>query len=105
MLGLWGGVRLARRASVNTARASGKPAVFTHISFVIAHFSEKKKQQELAVCWRLDRHIKPHGSAIVIDTRTEGSKGFGQCSVELLVILVQQVSSVPGMVADCLRVT
>ena len=68
------------RASVKVVRASVKPGVFTHISFAIARVSAKE-QQELAMCWRWDRVSKTHGSAIVIDTRTEGSKGFGHGSI------------------------
>ena len=67
------------RASVKTVRASVKTAVFTHRSFAIVRVSGKE-QQELAMCWRCDRVSKTHGSAIVIDTRTEGSKGLGHRS-------------------------
>ena len=68
------------RASVKTVRASVKTAVFTHRSFAIIRVSGKQ-QQELAICWRCDRVSKTHGSAIVIDTRTEGSKGLGHRSI------------------------
>ena len=67
------------RASVKTVRASVKTAVCTHRSFAIVRVSGKE-QQELAMCWRCDRVSKTHGSAIVIDTRTEGSKGLGHRS-------------------------
>ena len=67
------------RASVKTVRASVKTAVFTQRSCAIVRVSGKE-QQELAMCWRCDRVSKTHGSAIVIDTRTEGSKGLGHRS-------------------------
>ena len=67
-------------ASVKTVRASVKTPVFAHRSFAIVRVSGKE-QQELAMCWRCDRVSKTHGSAIVIDTRTEGSKGLGHRSV------------------------
>ena len=67
------------RASVKTVRASVKTPVFTHRSFAIVRVSAKE-QQELAMCWRWDRISKTHGSAIVIDTRTKGSKGLGHSS-------------------------
>ena len=66
-------------ASVKTVRARVKPAVFIHISLAIAPVSAKE-QQELAMCCRWDHVSKRFGSAIVIDTRTEGSKGFGHGS-------------------------
>ena len=64
------------------ARASVKLTLFIHISFAIARVTAKERQ-EPAMCWRWDRVSKAHGSAIVIDTRTEGSKGFGHGSYEL----------------------
>ena len=64
-------------------RASVETAVFTHRSFAIVCVSGKE-QQELAMCWRCDRVSKTHGSAIVIDTRTEGSKGLDHRSIRLL---------------------
>ena len=70
------------RPSVKVVRASVEPGVFIHISFAIARVSAKE-QQELAMCWRWDRVSKMYGSAIVIDTRTEGSKGFGHGSFDL----------------------
>ena len=66
-------------ASAKTVCASVKTAVFTHRSFARIRVSAKE-QQELAMCWRWDRVSKMHGSAIVIDTRTEGSKGLGHSS-------------------------
>ena len=66
------------RGSVKTVRASVKTAVCTHRSFAIVRVSGKE-QQELAMCWRCDCVSKTHGSAIVIDTRTE-SKGLGHRS-------------------------
>ena len=68
------------RASVKNVRASVKTAVCTHRSFAIVRVSGKE-QQDLAMCWRCDRVSKTHGSAIVIDTRTEGSKGLGHRSL------------------------
>ena len=68
------------RASVKTMRASVKTAAFTHRSFAIVRVSAKE-QQELAMCWRWDRVSRTNGSAKVIDTRTEGSKGLGHSSV------------------------
>ena len=70
------------RASVKTVRASVKTAVFTQRSFAIVRVSGRE-QQELAMCWRCDRVSKTHGSAIVIDTRAEGSKGLGHRSVDI----------------------
>ena len=70
--------KLARRASKSCAHVS-KTGVFIHISLAIARVSAKE-QQELAMCWRWGRVSKTYGSAIVIDTRTEGSKGFGHGS-------------------------
>ena len=67
------------RASVKKVRVSVKTAVFTHRSFAIVRVIGKE-QQELAMCWRCDCVSKTHGSAIVIDTRTEGSKGLGHRS-------------------------
>ena len=67
------------RASVKTVRASVKTAVFTHRSFAIVRVSAEAPQ-ELAMCWRWDRVSKTHGSVIVIDTTTEGSKGLGHSS-------------------------
>ena len=67
------------RASVKTVRASVKTMVFIHISLAIARVSAKE-QQEPAMCSRWDRVNKTYGSAIVIDMRTEGSKGFGHGS-------------------------
>ena len=67
------------RASVKTVRASVKTAVFTHRSFAIVRVSGKE-QQDLVMCWRCDCVNKTHGSAIVVDTRTEGSKGLGHRS-------------------------
>ena len=62
--------RLGKKAlrAAGKACASVKPAVFTHISF--------------AMCWRWDRVSKRYSSAIVIDARTEGSKGVGHGSAE-----------------------
>ena len=68
-MGSW---QCVRRASVN-------PAVFIYISLAIARVSAKE-QQELAMCWRWGRVSRTYGSAIVIDTRTKGSKGFGHGS-------------------------
>ena len=70
------------RASVKIVRASIKTAIFTHRSFAIIRVSGKE-QQELAMWWRYDRVNKTHGSAIVIDTRTEGSKDLGHRSIEI----------------------
>ena len=62
--------------SVKAVRASVKPAVVIHISLAIARVSANE-QQELATCWRVSN---TSGFAIVIDTRTEGSRGFGHGS-------------------------
>ena len=70
------------RTAAGKARASVKTAVFTHRSFAIVRVSGKE-QQKLAMCWRCDRVSKTHGSAIVIDTRTEGSKGLGHRSIKV----------------------
>ena len=63
--------QLTSRRCQSRIKANGS----AHISFAIARVSAKE-QQELAMCWCWDRVSKMYGSAIVIDTRTKGSKGF-----------------------------
>ena len=66
--------------SVKTVRASEQRPVFFHIPFAIARVSANE-QQKLAMCWRWDRVSDMYRSAILIDTRTEGSKGFRHSSL------------------------
>ena len=67
------------RTAAGKACASIKTAIFSHRSFAIIRVSGKE-QQELAMCWRCDRVNKTYDSAIVIDTRAEGSKDLGHRS-------------------------